>query len=294
MHANLRACCKGAHIYGSGADIIAKGWEENHWARPTITEQSIQPEYTELILDLLKEGGQTGGQSTTENPKNVVDGVVDQLTKRQRLILTIIRQFVVDHVVDGVVEEGVVSTSVTSLPNAAGFHWTDVDPNCMDWTPAEYQANLTHPLAERQFKNNIDAYNKGGSENEDYYEKLLQLIDDLKKEQARTTDLGLTEEEMEIYDLLIKDRKLTKAEEQKVILAAKNLYHKLVAEKERIMVIDWYKDEQPKQKVVSLIKTSLNEDLPESYDKPAFDDKTTLLLNHFIDMAVQGYGWLAA
>ena len=52
---------------------------------------------------------------------------------------------------------GVVSTSVTSLPNAAGFHWTDVDPNCMDWTPAEYQANLSHPLAERQFKNDIEA-----------------------------------------------------------------------------------------------------------------------------------------
>ena len=38
-----------------------------------------------------------------------------------------------------------------------GFHWTDVDPNCMDWTPAEYQANLSHPLAERQFKNDIGA-----------------------------------------------------------------------------------------------------------------------------------------
>ena len=154
--------------------------------------------------------------------------------------------------------------------------------------------NCTRIAFSQRYKNIIDAYNKGGSENEDYYEKLLQLIDDLKKEQARSTDLDLTEEELEIYDLLIKDRKLTKAEEQKVILAAKNLYHKLVAEKERIMVIDWYKDEQPKQKVVSLIKTSLNEDLPESYDKPAFDDKTTLLLNHFIDMAVQGYGWLAA
>lgn len=154
--------------------------------------------------------------------------------------------------------------------------------------------NCTRIAFSQRYKNIIDAYNKGGSENEDYYEKLLQLIDDLKKEQARTTDLGLTEEEMEIYDLLIKDRKLTKAEEQKVILAAKNLYHKLIAEKDRIMVIDWYKDEQPKQKVVSLIKTSLNEDLPESYDKPAFDDKTTLLLNHFIDMAVQGYGWLTA
>ena len=38
-----------------------------------------------------------------------------------------------------------------------GFHWTDVNPDCMDWTPAEYKANLTHPLAERQFRNDIDA-----------------------------------------------------------------------------------------------------------------------------------------
>ena len=38
-----------------------------------------------------------------------------------------------------------------------GFHWSDVDPNCMNWTPAEYQAKLTHPLAERQFRNDIDA-----------------------------------------------------------------------------------------------------------------------------------------
>ena len=50
----LRACCKGAHIYGSGADIIAKGWEENHWARPTIKDSYFPSEETELILDLLK------------------------------------------------------------------------------------------------------------------------------------------------------------------------------------------------------------------------------------------------
>ena len=56
------------------------------------------------------------------------------------------------------------------------------------------------------------------------------------------------------------------------------------------MVVDWYKDDQPRQKVYSLIQMSLNEDLPESYDRVAFTDKTNLLLNHFIDMAVQGYG----
>ena len=38
-----------------------------------------------------------------------------------------------------------------------GFHWTDVDVHCADWTTAQYQAKLTHTLAERQFKNDIEA-----------------------------------------------------------------------------------------------------------------------------------------
>ena len=154
--------------------------------------------------------------------------------------------------------------------------------------------NCTRVSFSQRYKNIIDQYNAGGSENEDYYEKLLQLIEELKKEQSRSTDMGLEEEELEIYDLLIQGRKLTKAEEQKVKLAAKNLYQKLVAEKDKVMVVDWYKDEQPRQKVLSLIQISLNDDLPESYDRITFTDKTNLLLNHFMDMAVQGYGWVVA
>ncbi|MBR5657106.1 MAG: type I restriction endonuclease subunit R [Prevotella sp.] len=153
--------------------------------------------------------------------------------------------------------------------------------------------NCTRVSFSQRYKNIIDQYNAGGSENEDYYEKLLQLIEDMKAEQSRSTDLGLEEEELEIYDLLIQGRKLTKSEQQKVILAAKNLYQKLIAAKETLMVVDWYKDEQPREKVFMLIQTSLNTDLPESYDRVTFMDKTKLLLNHFIDMAVQGYGWVA-
>ena len=61
---------------GSGADIIAKGWEENHWARPTIKDSYFPSEETELILDLLKEGGQTGGQSTTQTDSKTSNGGV--------------------------------------------------------------------------------------------------------------------------------------------------------------------------------------------------------------------------
>lgn len=152
--------------------------------------------------------------------------------------------------------------------------------------------NCTRVAFSQRYRNIIDRYNAGGSENEDYYKKLLQLIEDLKKEQSRSTDLGLEEEELEIFDLLRADKKLTKAEEQKVILAAKNLYHKLSEEKERVMVVDWFKDEQPRLQVLALIQTSLNDDLPESYDRVTFNDKTRLLFNHFVDMAVQGYGWV--
>lgn len=152
--------------------------------------------------------------------------------------------------------------------------------------------NTTRVKFSERYKNIIDKYNAGGSENENYYEKLLQLIEDMKQEQSRSTDLGLTEEELEIFDLLRADKKLTKAEEQKVILAAKNLYHKLSEEKERVMVVDWFKDEQPRLQVLALIKASLNKDLPESYDGVSFKQKTNLLFNHFVDMAVQGYGWV--
>ena len=38
-----------------------------------------------------------------------------------------------------------------------GFHWTDIDPNCADWTFSEYADGLTHPAAEKQFANDIEA-----------------------------------------------------------------------------------------------------------------------------------------
>ena len=153
--------------------------------------------------------------------------------------------------------------------------------------------NTTRVKFSEGYQHIIDQYNAGGTENQDYYEQLLQLIEELKSEQSRSNDMGLEEEELEIFDLLIKDKKLSKAEEQKVILASKNLYQKLKAEKARLMVVDWYKDEQPKQKVYDFIQITLNADLPESYDKKTFDDKSEVLLNHFVDMAIRGYGWAA-
>ncbi len=73
-----------------------------------------------------------------------------------------------------------------------------------------------------------------------------------------------------MYDLLIAGKKLTQAEEQKVKLAAKNLFKKLSENRDSLLVVDWYKDDMPREKVKNAIQTSLNADFPESYDKESF------------------------
>lgn len=154
--------------------------------------------------------------------------------------------------------------------------------------------NVERVKFSERFKGIVDRYNSGSSENEDYYEQLLQLIEDLKAESNRANFEGLTEEELELYDLLVKGKKLTKAEEHAVKLAAKGIYTKLTEEKTELFVVDWYKDDQPKLKVKQAIEKVLDDDLPLCYDKESFNSKTNLLLNHFIDMSIQGYGWVGS
>lgn len=152
--------------------------------------------------------------------------------------------------------------------------------------------NTTRISFSERYQSIINRYNAGSTENEDYYEQLLKLIEDLKQEDNRAYEEGLTEEELEIYDLLIMGKHLTKAEEQKVKLAAKHLFNTLMMKKAELMVVEWYKDEQTKALVRDTISAELDKDLPDSYDKESFNSKTNLLLNHFMDMSVQGYGWV--
>ena len=148
--------------------------------------------------------------------------------------------------------------------------------------------NCTRRKFSERYKNIIDQYNAGSVDNEHYYEELVKLLQAMQEEDNRASREGLTDEELEIFDLLTADKKLTKAEEQKVKLSARRLYEKLRSDKQNIFVVE------PLSRVRSTIEEILDEDLPESYDKDSFDLKTSLLMAHFTDMAVQGYGWISA
>ena len=71
-------------------------------------------------------------------------------------------------------------------------------------------------------------------------------------------------------------------------MAAKNLYKKLVENKDSLLVVDWFKDENTTLSLKRVVSDSLDADLPDSYDKELFQSKMNLLMSVFIDKAVQG------
>lgn len=118
----------------------------------------------------------------------------------------------------------------------------------------------------------IDNYNSGGSSTENYYEDLMNFTKSMKEEDERHIKEGLTKDELELFDILKKD-KMTKEEEKNVKLAAKDLLKRLIEEQPRVLVQDWFKDSQSQIKVRTAIEEVLDNDLPESYDRTEFKRK---------------------
>jgi type I restriction enzyme R subunit len=138
----------------------------------------------------------------------------------------------------------------------------------------------------------IDRYNAGGSSTENYFEDLMTFAKGMKAEDERHIREGLTEDELELYDTLRKD-KLTKDEEQTVKLAAKHLLVRLLEEHPRVLVQDWWKDGQTQRKVKAAIEEVLDHDLPASYDRITFKEVSDNVFELIVDFAANGKRWAA-
>lgn len=154
------------------------------------------------------------------------------------------------------------------------------------------QQNATRTDFAQRLQQIIDQYNTGGSSTENYYEELMQFTEDLHAEDERHIREGLTEDELEIFDLLKKD-KMTQEETQKVKRAAKSLLKRLKEEQPRVLVQDWYKDTQTKERVRSAVAKVLDNNLPESYDRVLFREKCDNVFYQMLEYASQGRKWVA-
>ncbi|BAU56098.1 type I restriction endonuclease subunit R [Mucilaginibacter gotjawali] len=147
--------------------------------------------------------------------------------------------------------------------------------------------NITRTSFAQKLQQIIDRYNSGGSITEDYFNDLVDFVGQLKAEELRAAREGLSEKELEIFDLLKKEN-LTKEEDQKVKLAAKSLLHRLYEEKPTVLLQDWHKDLQSQLKVKLVIQDILDKNLPETYDKNVYDTKCNIVFNHLFVQAANG------
>lgn len=154
------------------------------------------------------------------------------------------------------------------------------------------QQNATRTDFAQRLQEIIDKYNSGGSSTENSYEELMKYAEDLRAEEERHIREGLTDDELELFDLLKKD-KMTQEETQKVKLAAKSLLHRLLEEQPKVLVQDWYKDTQTKEQVRTAVAAVLDSELPESYDRVLFREKCDNVFHLMLDYASHHRKWAA-
>lgn len=152
--------------------------------------------------------------------------------------------------------------------------------------------NRTRGAFAERLQGIIDEYNSGSSSTDKIFEELAQFLGEMGEEDERHTRLGLTEDELEIYDLLKKE-KMSQSEEKKVRLAAKALLKRLLEEAPKVLVQDWFKDGQTRLMVRDAVGAVLHKNLPDSYDRALFTEKRDSVFELALDLAEHGAKWAA-
>ncbi|MDP3015016.1 MAG: type I restriction endonuclease subunit R [bacterium] len=129
----------------------------------------------------------------------------------------------------------------------------------------------------------IHEYNSGSRDLDSFFEELLMLAKELSEEDARAIKENLTEEELAIFDLLVKEN-LSPDEADRVKKVAHELLAKLKTEK---FVLDWKRKEETRADVKITIRDMLYDNLPEpAYSEKDCEDRTQKVYFHIYDSYV--------
>ncbi len=152
--------------------------------------------------------------------------------------------------------------------------------------------NSTRTLFAQRFQEIVDRYNAGGTAVEQAFEELTEFAAGLGEEEERYIRESLSEDELELFDVLKQD-KMTKAETQAVKLAAKALLHRLLEEQPKVLVEGWYLDAQSQLRVKSALESVLDQKLPPSYSRVRFKSACDRLYELIVDHAMNDSRWAA-
>lgn len=154
--------------------------------------------------------------------------------------------------------------------------------------------NVTRVDLAGKLQDIINNYNTTSSDVEAFFKALKEYAARLRDEEKRHAAEGLTEQELEIFDLLFEEH-LSEADKKKVKEAAQALLAKLKENETQrtVLTTDWYKNVQLQRNVEKMIGDLLNVKLPAAYDKPTFNRKQKAVYAHVYNVASRGKSyWL--
>ena len=134
-------------------------------------------------------------------------------------------------------------------------------------------------LVER-FEQLVADYNAGSINTEAFFQELLKFSDALTVEEARSLSEGLTEEQLAVFDLLMRPAPdLTDAEQTQVKRVAEELLAILKRDK---IVLDWRKEQNTRASVRVAVEETLDR-LPEKFTRQQYAQKCDLVYQHVFD-----------
>jgi type I restriction enzyme, R subunit len=140
--------------------------------------------------------------------------------------------------------------------------------------------NKTRMDFREKFEELIEAYNAGSRSIEQVFEELLKLTRTLSDEQQRHVRENMSEKELVLFDLLTRSSpELTTEERAEVKKVARELLTKL----KQLIVLNWRQKSAASSKVKMAIQDVLDTGLPHAYSKEIYEQKCTLLFEHFYE-----------
>lgn len=146
--------------------------------------------------------------------------------------------------------------------------------------------NKTRTVFSDRYQKIVEEYNAGSVESEEAFKRLMDLLKAMGEEEKRAAKEGLTDQQLEIFDLLCAGKKLTKAQEQAAKLAAVDLVKAIEENPAAAFPSEWFRYQSKKLQVKDFIVDTCAGELEGLFDQAMFEDGTQRVYQLFLDRAI--------
>jgi type I restriction enzyme, R subunit len=139
------------------------------------------------------------------------------------------------------------------------------------------ELNPTRADFREKFEEMIEAYNNGSRNIEDLFNELVNLTRSLSAEQQRHVREQMTEEELVIFDILLKPAPELTTEERTEL---KKVVKELLVRLKSLLVIDWRQKSSARSQLKIAIEDVLDSGLPRAFTPELYKQKCSALFEH--------------